>query len=128
MPIFGFRKSVAMLIVCTYLGSFAMIPAAQASMIPTQTALQQDEHAARVAHVRALLAQDRIAEQMIKLGVDPADVQARVAALSNEQLAQLENRLTDLPAGSGFFAVAGVVFVVLLILELVGAINLFNSI
>lgn len=128
MHTFGLRRSVALLAIVTYLGAFAMVPAAQANMISTQAMLQQDQRSERLAHVRELLAQEQIAEQMIKLGVDPSQVQARVAALTDAQLQQLENRLTDLPAGAGAFAVIGVVFVILLVLEVVGAINLFNTV
>src|SRR5699024_7834684 len=98
MQTFGFRGAVALLATFAYLGSFAIVPAAQASMISTQAMLQQDQRSARIAHVREMLAQERVAEQMVKLGVDPAEVQARVAALTDQQLAQLEDHLNDLPA------------------------------
>ena len=51
---------------------------------------------------------------------------ARVAALSTEELRQLKLQIDELPAG-GLLAVIGVVFVVLLILELVGVTNIFNN-
>lgn len=128
MQSFGFRGVITLLATVAYLGAFAFMPVAQANIISTETMLHQQQHAQRVDHVRELLAQERIAEQMIALGVDPSQVQARVASLTDEQLMKLENRLTDLPAGSGVLAVIGVVFVVLLVLELVGATNFFNSI
>lgn len=120
------RLPTALLSVCAYLVMFAYVPAAQAGMIGTQAALDSDARAERVAHVRDLLDQERVTEQMVALGVDPAAAQARVASLTDTELAQIEGRLESLPAGGDALAVLGIVFLVLLVLEIVGAINLFN--
>lgn len=117
---------VALLAVFAYLGAFVYMPAAQAGMIGTQAAMQSESRAEREAHVRDMLSQERVAEQMVKLGVNPADAKARVASLSDAQLAKVEGHLESLPAGGDALAVLGIVFLVLLVLELVGAINLFN--
>lgn len=122
------RSPLALLAVFAYLLSFMALPAAQAGMIGTQAALDADVRADRVAEVQSLLSQDRIEQQMIALGVDPADAQARVAGLTDAELAQLQGDLENLPAAGGAIEVIGVVFLVLLILELVGVIDLFKSI
>lgn len=118
---------VALLAVFAYLGAFFYMPVAQAGMIGTQTVLQSQSRAERIAQVRDLLSQERVVEQMIQLGVDPAAAKARVASLTNTQLARVEGELESLPAGAGLLAVLGVVFVVLMVLELVGVLNLFNN-
>lgn len=120
------RLPIALLAVFAYLGAFAHIPAAHAGMIGTQIALQSQSRAEQVAHVRDLLSQENVVAQMVALGVDPDAAQARVASLTDAQLAQVAGKLESLPAGAGALAVIGVVFLVLLVLELVGAINLFN--
>lgn len=124
----GFRGSVVLVATFAFLCSIVFVPVAHANMISTETMLHQQQRAERLAHVRELLAQERIAEQLVALGVDPSEVQARVASLTDEQLIKLENHLTDLPAGGGVLAVLGVVFVVLLVLEIVGVTHLFNSV
>ena len=53
---------------------------------------------------------------------------SRVAALSDQELVTLAQHFDELPAGGSALGVIGVVFIVLLILELVGAINIFNRI
>lgn len=122
------RSPLALLAVFAYLLSFMALPAAQAGMIGTGTALDADARADRVAEVQHLLSQDRVEERMIALGVDPAAAQERVAGLTDTELARLESELENLPAAGGAIEVIGVVFLVLLILELVGAIDLFKSI
>lgn len=120
------RLPTALLAVFAYLVMFAYVPAAQAGMIGTRAALDSGARAERVAHVRDLMGQERVTEQMVALGVDPAAAQARVASLTDAELAQIEGQLESLPAGGDALAVLGIVFLVLLVLEIVGAINLFN--
>jgi hypothetical protein len=62
------------------------------------------------------------------LGVSPESAQSRIASLTNEELRMLEQRIDSLPAGGdGVFVLVGVVFVVLLVLELVGVTNIFTK-
>jgi hypothetical protein len=51
-----------------------------------------------------------------------------VAQLSDAELAYLNGEIDQLPAGGNVVAVIGVVFIVLLILDLVGVTNVFTSI
>ena len=64
---------------------------------------------------------------MLALGVDPAAVDARVARLTDAELRSLAERMDAMPAGGDALAVIGVVFLVLLILELVGVIDIFKK-
>ncbi len=64
---------------------------------------------------------------MIGLGVNPSDAQARVAALTDSELQALDQRIESMPAGGDVLAVIGIVFIVLLILELTGVINIFKK-
>jgi hypothetical protein len=124
----NWRSPLALLAVFAYLLSFMALPAAQADMIGTRAALDADARADRVAEVQRLLSQDRVEEQMVALGVDSAAAKARVAGLNDAELTRLESELENLPAAGDALAVIGVVFLVLLILELVGAIDLFQRI
>jgi hypothetical protein len=63
---------------------------------------------------------------LVAHGVSVDDAMARVAALSEEELLTLEQEFDQLPAGGiGIFEVLGITFLVLLILELTGVINIF---
>ena len=127
MSNFRLRGLLAPFAVLAYLCSFMLMPVANAGVIGTQTALDQQARTAQVAQVQALLAQDAVQEQMIALGVDPAAAQARVASLTDAELAQMQGQLEELPAGGGVLAVLGIVFVVLLVLELLGVTNVFTG-
>ncbi|MCB1680104.1 MAG: PA2779 family protein [Halioglobus sp.] len=99
---------------------------AQAGMVSTQDAMAMEMRQQHISRVQTMLARSEVSQAMVQLGVDPAQARLRVAALSNEELAQLSEQMDSLPAG-GILALIGAVFVVLLILEIIGVTNIFNK-
>jgi uncharacterized protein DUF6627 len=75
------------------------------------------------------LQQDAVREHLLAMGVDPSQVEARLAALSPAELAQLSARIDQMPAGGdGIGAVVVailIVFLVLLITDLAGLTDVF---
>ena len=100
--------------------------AAVAAVVGTADALGMEQRGARLAAVQAGLARSDVQQAMVQLGVDPLQAQLRVAALSEQELAQLQGQLDQLPAG-GVLELIGAVFLVLLILELTGVIDIFKK-
>jgi hypothetical protein len=86
------------------------------------------DRATTLARVHAVLDRDDVRAALEARGVSPADAAARVAALSDAELAGLADQLDTLPAGGDLLAVIGIVFVVLLILELTGVTDIFKKI
>lgn len=97
-------------------------------------------HAAMISSDTAIAGADReriidvleraeVRAQLQGLGVKPADVQARVAAMSDAEAAQLAAQLDQLPAGGdGVGAIVGailIVFLVLLITDILGLTKVF---
>ena len=101
---------------------------ARAELVGTLQAVEASTRAQDLAAVSATLARQEVRAQFAALGVDPAQVDARVAALTDAELRQLSTQMADLPAGADALAVIGIVFLVLLILELVGVIDIFKKI
>ena len=99
-----------------------------AAPIGTDTLVQLDQRGELVSRIQSQLARDDVRAQFLARGVSPLEVDARVAALSTEELQMLSLQLDELPAGGSVLAVIGVVFVVLLILELVGVTNIFTKV
>jgi hypothetical protein len=124
------RRTPGFLIVLlmgTMLMTSVLQSAAYAGVISTEQYLSAVDRQQALAQVDAVLARQDVQRQLEQLGVDPAETAARVAALTDAELQQLAQDLENLPAG-GLLAVIGVVFIVLLILELVGVTNIFNRI
>ncbi len=104
----------------------SFVSASHAGMIGTQQFLQTQDHSDSRARVSAFIAQERVAARLVELGADPAEVQARVSALTADELHQIESRIDELPAG-GILAAIGLVFVILMILEFTGVIDIFKK-
>jgi hypothetical protein len=74
------------------------------------------------------LQRDDVRRQLIERGVDPDVAADRIAALSDDQIAQIESGIDDLPAGSGIIELLIAVLLVLIILDIVGVTNIFSFI
>ncbi|MEJ8569156.1 PA2779 family protein [Elongatibacter sediminis] len=104
-----------------------LTPPASAAVVSTQDVLSVENREARIASIQSSLAREDVRAALIRHGVQPGHAQARVASLTDEELAELEGQIESLPAGGGALALVGAVFVVLLILELTGVVNIFHS-
>jgi hypothetical protein len=119
-------EKLLLMLVISYLAA-GFVHSAAAAMIGTQAAITAQERELRITSVQVNLAREDVRAQMINLGVDPARAAERVAALTDEELMGLESELDKLPAGAGLLEVIGIVFVVLLILELTGVTDSFKK-
>ena len=121
-----FRRFMVWLMSCSLLLGTSLPAVSQAGMIGTQTLLEQQLTGDAHARVQAFISREHVRDQIIALGADPVEVEDRLAALSADELRMLEQDIDSMPAG-GIFAVIGIVFVVLIILELTGTIDIFKK-
>jgi hypothetical protein len=99
-----------------------------AEIIGTLSALEATQRDRDLETVSRALATEQVRQQFEKLGVEPEQIDARVAALTDDELRTLAQRVDSMPAGGiGVLGVLGIAFVVLLVLELVGAIDIFKK-
>lgn len=121
------QRSILQLLVLGMVAAAPLAPA-QAAIVGTGTAMAMSERADSVARVNAVLLREDVQAQLEALGVDPERAIERVEALTDAELASLEARLGELPAGGSVLGVLGAVLVVLIVLELLGVTNVFTSI
>ena len=108
------------------IGNVGFIQSAQAGVVDTGVLVPsaRDSH---MAAIQSQLARDDVRAQLSRYGVEPAAIEGRLASLSDSELASLSQRMQDVPAGGdGLLVVIGLTFVVLIILELVGVIDIFK--
>lgn len=96
-----------------------------AAMVGTETAVINQQRVEQISEINAWMSQDLVRSQLVAMGVDPDNATERVASMTSEELRVLHGQIEDLPAGAGLVEVIGLVFIVLLILELVGVTNIF---
>ena len=126
MHIERFRRACVALVSLS-LVSLGLSTPAVAGIVGTADAVAAVQQQDRRNAVQDVLARADVREQLVGLGVDPAEVEARIAALTDAEVATLASRLEGAPAGGDALAVIGIVFVVLMILEFTGVIDIFKK-
>ena len=120
-------KPVSHLVVFGLLALSLQLPAAHAGMIGTEAIInaaqvQQDRERLRIVFNR-----DDVQAQLLARGVDPAQVQARVDSLTDQEVQSLSGKIDQLPAGGDGLGLLVFLFIVLLITDILGFTNIFRS-
>jgi len=123
-----FGRAVALAMAVVLFIASLPLGSARAAMIATDQVIgdtTQDER----DKVLAFVQRADVRSQMIALGVDPAEAEARVASLSDHEIARIAGKVDGLPAGQGVIvAVIGAavfIFLVLLVTDLLGLTHIF---
>ncbi len=119
------RLIAGLLVVC--INGVGLPSSAQAAMVTTDNAAA----AADRARSASLLDRAEVRARLEAFGVNVADAKVRVAALTDEEAAQLAHQMDQLPAGAdgGLAPLVGavvLVFLVLLITDLLGLTHVFS--
>lgn len=120
------RQLLSGVVVAGFIAAGSLAPV-QAAMIGTAQMAQAPARDAQLSTVENFLSRADVRAQLQDWGVAPEAAEARVAALTDAELERLAATIDQQPAGGDVLAVVGVVFVVLLILELVGVTNIFSQ-
>lgn len=124
-----FKNSVLAPTLLIFFLSTLWFPAANAIVLSTSIAdtIQYKEPVEKDL-IQSFLLENAVQLQLQKMGVSPELAKERVAALTPMEQQLLQQKIADLPAGAGVVEVIGIVFIVLLILELLGVTDIFKKI
>jgi hypothetical protein len=114
------RRLVASLLVVSIAGLGLPLPV-HAGMIGTETTLSSAER----GRIVTFLDREDVRQQLQSRGVSPSDVKARVAALTDDEAAQVAANIDSLPAGGDVLGVLLIVFLVLLLTDIMGFTKVF---
>lgn len=118
------RSVVAAALIVSLAGLGMPLPA-QAGMLSTGDALASGAR----ARLASLVDRQDVQAKLAAYGVKASDVKARVAALSDEEAAQLASQIDNAPAGGdaagALIGAAVLVFIVLLITDILGYTHVF---
>jgi hypothetical protein len=118
------KTSIAILSVAIL--NMGLAGAAQAAIVDT-AALVTTDREADMGTVRAQLDRAEVRAKLQDMGVDATAVERRVARLNDRELHKLAVDMQNAPAGGDVVWIVGVVFIVLIILELTGVIDIFKK-
>jgi hypothetical protein len=118
-------KPVSHLVVLGLLALSLHLPAAHAALVGTEAVI----NAAQTQQERERLAQTLnradVQQQLVARGVDPAQVQARLDSLTDEEVQTLAAKMDELPAGGDAIGLLVFIFLVLLFTDIMGFTNIF---
>ncbi len=118
-------KPVSHLVVLGMLAISLHLPAANAAMVGTEAVVNATQAQQNRERLVSTLNRDDVKSQLMARGVDPAQVQARLDSLTDEEAQTLAAKMDQLPAGGDGLGLLVFIFVVLLITDILGFTNIF---
>jgi hypothetical protein len=118
-------KPVSHLVVLGLLALSLHLPAAHAGMVGTEAVVNAAQAQQDRERLHSALSRDDVQAQLLARGVDPAQVQARVDSLTDEEMQTLATNMDQLPAGGSVVGALVLIFLVLLVTDLLGLTNVF---
>lgn len=116
-------KKLKQLFISFVIMSFTFVGFTQsvhAAMIGTEQASAAHSSQQNREKLAAALERPDVAAQLEKMGVDKDEAQARVAAMSDTEVAAMAGRVDSLPAGGDILGAIVFVFVLLLVTDILG--------
>ena len=99
---------------------------AQAQMISTETAIERSIADMDRAYLMDELQRDDVRDEMIRMGVSPDEAEARLAALSDAEVARLIRQAETDKAGADIVGTLATIFIILLVTDLLCFTRIFN--
>ena len=121
------RKPVAGLVILAFAFTISWVPA-HAAMVSTAEILKQNQGNLDREHLRMLLDRSEVCAQLEAWGVTSEEAKARVDNLTDQEIAEINAQLDQMPAGGAFgtlVAAALIAFIVLLITDIAGLTDVF---
>jgi hypothetical protein len=115
----GFRICTRILVwplIAVFLLTIVPIAPARAALISTEDVVRQANPSSDREKVTAFLKRQDVRQQLVFLGVDVREADARVATLSDQEIAKIAGQIDQMPAGQGVEAILVIALLVLLII------------
>ena len=101
---------------------------AMADIVDTQTLATQSDLQMQCSDVRALMAREDVRSALTAYGVSAVDLDTRVNNLTQGELLQIQSQLDTLPAGGSAVGLVLGVILIFVLLDILGATDVFPSI
>ena len=117
------KKFGSLLLAAALLG--AQVAPVQAGMVGTAQVLAAEQGRVDRDELVSLLEREDLQRQLSALGVDVQHAQERVAALTDAEVARINQRVAELPAGASALGVVLFIFIVFIITDALGVTDIF---
>ena len=78
--------------------------------------------------LKTWLAKQDVQQQLVTMGVDVSAAQARIDAMTDQEIQQMAAQMDEMPAGAGFVETLVLAFLVLIVLEVTGVTDILPNI
>ena len=119
------KRTLALLLSSLMVWSTLLVSGANAAVVSTSDMLVEHQQFENKQAVKDFVNRDDVKQQMLDLGVSPADVDSRINGMTSAELAELNASLQDAPAGAGLVGVVLTIFIVFVITDVIGATDIF---
>ena len=102
------------------------LPVANAAMVGTEAVVHAAQAQQQRDRIHEALNREEVKAKLVSLGVDPAQVQTRVDALTDDEAQRLAKQMDEMPAGGDIVGALVLIFVILLITDLMGLTEVFS--
>jgi hypothetical protein len=120
------QKSTVALIMSLFIAWAGLVSsAATAAVIDTEQMITQQQLASDKADMKQALAKGDVKERLLALGVSPEDVDSRIDSLTASELAMLQDKMDDMPAGSGALGLLALLVLIFFITDIIGVTDIF---
>ena len=109
-------RLLALPLIAVFLMTMVPIAPARAALIATEHVLHQANPSTDREKVAAFLQRQDVRQQLVFLGVDVREADARVATLSDEEIAKLAGKIDQMPTGQGVPMILIIALLVLMVL------------
>lgn len=121
----AFFRPLATAVAVAHLLLIIQVPLAQAAMIGTAETLQAQQQQIDRQQLLSMLDDQGVKDKLASLGVERAQVEQRINSLTNTELAQFNQQLSEAPAG-GIIGIIVLFLVIFIITDLLCATDLFT--
>lgn len=126
------QRLVASIVFVSFCFFGVIVAPVQATMVSTLDILQKHGKDLSCDKVNSFLQRQDVRNYLEAMGVDGADAQHRVNALTGEEIHMLAQQIDQMPAGGDalgtLLGIALVTFVILIILDIAGITDIFSFI
>ncbi|MCM2319684.1 MAG: PA2779 family protein [Pseudomonas sp.] len=121
----AFSRRLAALLAASHLLLMVQVPLAQAAMIDTPGVLHAQQQQVDRQQLLAMLDDQGVQDKLVTLGVEREQVEQRIQGLTNAELAQFNQQLSEAPAG-GIIGVIVLFLVIFIITDMLCATDIFS--
>ena len=120
------KKGVALVLSAQLVIATQSVTMAQAEMLGTEAAINKYTTLANRNALMDELQREDVRAEIVEMGIDPVEAEARLAAITDAEIATILTQMEDDSAGADIIGTLFTVFVILLVTDLLCFTRFFN--